>query len=903
MREKGQAGWFVKLAGVGIAVVAAVLVAGTWLMGQSAKQATDDAVRSVSMFYLDELAGRREQVVATNLGISIGELQTAIELMTPEDLSDMEHLRAYQARMKALYSLEKFAFVDEDGLIYTSLGTQDDIGDYGFDYLGISGPEISVKNLHGDDKKVIIAVPVDDLPFMGKTLKVCFMEIDMDRMLEGLSLQTDSDDATFCNLYTRDGAALTDMVLGGLASEDNLLDAMANAQFEDGYSLDGMVGDFRAGRSGVASFSYNGIQETLDYVPVEGTDWMLTYLIRESVISDQISDISDGIVSRSVLQTVLTALVLFAVFAAVMAQTRRSARIALESEKAEAEARVKQEEMEQRLALQERLLEQEQRRARQDRMITALASDYRSVYYVDLDADEGICYQADREIAAGMGTGAVAGERFGFREAFGRYAAERVAEEYRQGFLDFIAPESVRAGLAEQPVIAYRYLVERGGGESFEMLRMAGVRHAEDRDDGIVHAVGVGFTDVDRETRDQMAQSRALADALAAAEEASRAKTAFLSNMSHEIRTPMNAIIGLDSIALSEPGIPEKTRGHLEKIGDSAHHLLGLINDILDVSRIEAGRMTVSAESFSLPKLIEQVNAIIGSQCDGKGLDYRCRVDGDVGECYVGDEVKLRQALINVLGNAVKFTPAGGSVDFGVRRTARFEGRSTLRFTVSDTGAGIDAEFLPRLFDTFSQEDPATANAYGSTGLGMAITKSIVEMMNGDIQVESAKGEGTTFTITVTLLDSDEAPDAGAGAAPAGGAAGGAVDLAGRRVLVAEDMDINAEILQEILKARGIESERAENGRVAVEMFSASEPGRYDAILMDVRMPEMDGLAATEAIRALDRADAREVPIIALTANAFDEDVRKSLQAGLNAHLSKPVEPDVLFETLEALIG
>ncbi len=1033
MNKPGQTRWIMRFAAVGVAVVAVILIASTWFTGQSAKQATEDAVRSVSMFYLDELAGRREQVVATKLKTSIADLQTAVELMTADDLSDVEHLQEYQARMKKLYGLEKFAFVDENGLIYTSLGTQDNIADYDFDYQALTNPKTFVKDQGDGDKKVIIAVPVEGLSLEGKALKVCFMEIDMDRMLEDLSLKSDNNNVTFCNIYTRDGVALTDMILGGLASEDNLLDAMSHAQFKNGDSLDKIINDFKERRSSTVSFTYNGIQETLDYVPVEGTDWMLTYLIRESVISDQISDISDGIVSRNVTQTILTVLVLFAIFAVAIVQTRRRTQLAMENEQREAENRVKQEEMQQRIELQEKLLEQEKQRARQDKMITALASDYRSVFYVDLDADEGVCYQADPEIAAGMGTGDTPGERFGFHEAFEQYASKHVVEQYQAGFLDFIKPKSIRAGLAEQPIITFRYLIKRNGHESYEMLRMAGVRHAEDRDDGIVHAVGVGFTDVDNETRDQMAQSRALSDALAAAEEANKAKTTFLSNMSHEIRTPMNAIIGLDSIALGEPGVPDKTREHLEMIGDSARHLLGLINDVLDVSRIEAGRMSINAERFSFSRLIEQVNTIIGGQCNDKGLEYHCRLDGQVDDYYIGDDVKLRQALINVLGNAVKFTPAGGSVDFGVKRAAQFDGRSTLRFTIRDTGVGMDAEFIPHLFDTFTQEDEATTNSYGSTGLGMAITKNIVEMMNGDINVVSAKGEGTTFTITVTLLDSDSPTSvseydgglpenlnvlvvdddplaceharvvleevgiavqtvlSGAEAieavrlrharrepfnlilidwkmpemdgvetsrqirAIAGKesaiiiltaynwddvleeALGSGVDsfiakplfatsvleeftqalqkraekdglvqhrakLEGRHMLIAEDMDINAEILQQILKTREISSERAENGRIALDMFSSSEPGHYDAILMDVRMPEMDGLAATEAIRALNRPDAQSIPVIALTANAFDEDVQKSLQAGLNAHLSKPVEPDNLFETLESLI-
>ena len=545
--------------------------------------------------------------------------------------------------------------------------------------------------------------------------------------------------------------------------------------------------------------------------------------------------------------------------------------------------------------------------------------------------------------------------------------------------------------------------------------------------------IGV-FIDIteQQEMMQELAQQReSLSIALEEANQANKAKTAFLSNMSHEIRTPMNAIIGLDRIALNDPGISETTRAHLEKIGLSAQHLLGIINDILDMSRIESGRMTVKNEEFSFAKALAQVNTMISGQCSDKGIAYECRVKGPVDDYYVGDDMKLRQVMINILGNAVKFTPPGGTITFVVEAVSRFNGRSTLRFIISDTGIGMSQDFLPKLFDAFSQEDSSSTSRYGSTGLGMAITKSIVELMNGTIAVESEKHKGTTFTVTVTLTDcdhkstkdeetvlqphelcvlvidddpiacehaqlvlgqvgvncekassgseglqmakvrharresynlilvdwrmpdmdgvettrqiraavgnetpviiltsynwdeiADEAKAAGVDTFVAKPLFAGTVldefrevfkkknaklvretaDLKNRRILLAEDVAVNAEIMIMVLSMREMEVEHAENGRIAVEKFAASEPGYYDAILMDMRMPEMDGLEATRRIRAMTRSDAKSIPIIALTANAFDEDVQHSMQAGLNAHLSKPVVPDVLFETLEGLL-
>ncbi len=472
--------------------------------------------------------------------------------------------------------------------------------------------------------------------------------------------------------------------------------------------------------------------------------------------------------------------------------------------------------------------------------------------------------------------------------------------------------------------------------------------------------------------KEQIALNEQLRIALDAANQANVAKTAFLSSMSHEIRTPMNAIIGLDNIALKNPKLPPDTREHLEKIGGSARHLLGLINDILDMSRIESGRMTLKNEEFSFSGMLEQINTMINSQCQDRGLQYECRILSPVDDYYIGDDMKLKQVIINILGNAVKFTPAPGTVSFSVERTALFEGQSTLRFVMADTGIGMDKSYLPKIFEAFSQENESATNKYGSTGLGMAITKNIVEMMNGNISVESEKGVCSTFTVNVTLRNSarkgngankvilqnmkvlviDDDPVAcdharivmeeigiSVETVLSGKAAleniklkyarheaynlifvdwkmpeqdgievtreireKEAADLTGRRILVAEDMSINAEILQMTLEMQDVQSEIAQNGQIALEMFKSHPAGYYDAILMDMRMPVMDGLTATAEIRRCGTDDAKTIPIIALTANAFDEDVQRSLQAGMNAHLSKPIEADKLFATLGSLI-
>ena len=1025
MGEKKQKGLSRMILLTGIAVTV-ILVFGTLWMGQKSKKDSVDAAHSVSLLYLDELAGRRKQVVEDTLKNNIDRIETAVSLLTEEDLKDIGSLQSYQSRMKQLFSLERFAFVDENGHVYTAMGVQEDIDDYSFDYKNISGPEISVKNPDGDEKKVVIAIPVD-LELEGNKLVTCFMEINMDVMLKAISIQAQESESTYCNLYMKDGTALTNMVLGGQAAETNLLDALATTEFDKGYSLENVVSDFQNGKKGVVSFTYNGISETLSYVPVEGTDWLLSYLIRESVVKERISTVSDRLIRTSLLLSALMAAVLLTLFGVIDRQTRKASQAALERETAEAENRARREELEQRISLQEKLLQQERQQARMDNLIKALASDYKGVYYVELDKNDGICYLPHMDVAEGV----KAGEHYDYMAVTTAYAEAYVLPEYQEEFLEFTRPDVLKKGLESERVISYLYMVHRDGKDSYEMIRFAGVKNPEDKEGEKISSVGLCFTDVDAETRRTLAQNEALSAALISSEEANKAKTAFLSNMSHEIRTPMNAIIGLNNIAMNDEETPEKIKGYLVKIGESAEHLLNLINDILDMSRIESGRMTLRNEEFSFSGLLEAVNTMISGQCHEKGIDYQCYINGQVDDYYIGDNMKLRQVLINILGNAVKFTPAGGKVDFTVEKTAGYDGKSTLCFVMKDTGIGMSEEFLPHLFDTFSQENSSATNRYGSSGLGMAITKNIVEMMNGNIEVESTQGKGTTFTVYVTLLDSDridhdtevnpqdmcvlivdddpvaceharlvlekagiasetaesgaqaiemvslrharrqpynlilvdwkmpemdgvettrrirsivgnesaiiiltayrwddileEAMQAGvdsfiskpifanavleefSGALKKKNIRAGQerkkADLTGKRVLLAEDMQVNAEIMLMVLETRAMEADVASNGRIAVEMFAEKPEGYYDVILMDMRMPEMDGLEATRVIRAMDRADAKTIPIIALTANAFDEDVQRSMQAGLNAHLSKPVDPDNLFETLEGMIS
>jgi len=605
-----------------------------------------------------------------------------------------------------------------------------------------------------------------------------------------------------------------------------------------------------------------------------------------------------------------------------------------------------------------------------------------------------------------------------------KYANEHIPDEKRSAYLKFFDFKHITDALDHGEQVEETFLVREEGADRYKRMEFSYI----DRESGLLSLVQTDLTELQKT---QAEHEAALSVALTAAKQASSAKTNFLSRMSHEIRTPLNAIIGMDAIAAQNISNPDKVADCISKIGISARFLLSLINDILDMSRIESGKMLLKNDKFQFREFISSINSIIYNQARAKGLDYECVVSSEIAEVYIGDAMKLQQVLINVLGNAVKFT-AKGKISFDIHPMSGNGNQSVLRFTINDTGIGIREEFFSKIFDPFEQGDTSTTTAFGGTGLGLAITKNLLDLMDGTIQVRSIVGVGSEFTIDVPLtveeqiavfpvaglrfkdmhtliVDDDlmiceqtcnilgdigmhgewvttgqeavqkvqenfersrfydfilvdwkmpdmngiettrsirkivgpdvtiiiitaydwEAIEVEARAAGANmmiskpllkaslvsafeKAKGRereterreiSFDFTGHRVLIAEDNAINAEIAKALLEAKHFTVDQVSNGLKALERFTSNPVGTYDAILMDIRMPLMDGLQATINIRHWDREDARTIPIIAMTANAFDEDIEKSRAAGMNAHLSKPIEPDIMYATLERLIN
>ena len=995
----------------GGAVVAVILLITTIWTSTAARTSTNQAVAQVSEFYLEELAGRRAQVVSEELNNHFNYIDNALAVLDGTDLESQDTLRRFLGRVKQLYGVNKFALVDENGIVYTQHSTTSGLSRYPFLAQEVTEPVITMSSLYGARKQVILAVPVEGVFFQGAKIEVCFLQLNINEMLSSLTLQSGGNE-TYCNLYHRSGESLTGNNFGYLTSGHNLLTALKESEMDAGYSYEQLEDDFNTGRMGQISFRYQGLHEDLCYVPVEGTSWMLTILIRDNVINDQISSISSSMMSRGVIQIAITVAAMLGVSIALIAQYRRSARILLTREKADGD----------RIRAAYAQIEREQ--TAMDLIHAAMGSGHWTMEF-DEDANMVSCTWSDV-----------------FRNMLG-YESEEDFPNLLESWSELLHDED-----RERVLRAYWAAVgDYTGGTTYDVEYRLLTRHAgwrwfhsagrlSRREDGSpITFVGL-FMDIDdaRTMAIQLEQQKAdLQDALAAAQHANRAKTTFLNNMSHDIRTPMNAIIGFTSLAAAHIDNTEQVQDYLAKITTSSNHLLSLINDVLDMSRIESGKMKIDEKETSLPEIMHDLKTIVQSDISSKQLEFYIDTADVVNEHVLCDKLRLNQVLLNLLSNAMKFTMPGGIVSVRVTQIgAASDGWASYEFQVKDTGIGMSQDFLAHVFDPFERERTSTVSGIQGTGLGMAITKNIVDMMDGSISVTSEVGKGSVFTVSLRLrtcsgpvrqeeipqlkglralvADDDfntcssvtkmlstvgmrpdwttsgkeavlrtklawdqgdeyaafiidwlmpdmngvevvrrirtiigeekpiiiltaydwsdieeEARAAGVTAfcskpiflselrelleAPFAppvqnqAASAAPISFEGKRILLTEDNELNQEIAVEILQSSGFMVDVVDDGKAAVECMEAAQPGQYDLILMDIQMPIMDGYQAARHIRALDRPGISDIPIIAMTANAFDEDRMAALEAGMNGHIAKPIDVPKLMEVLQELLA
>lgn len=401
-------------------------------------------------------------------------------------------------------------------------------------------------------------------------------------------------------------------------------------------------------------------------------------------------------------------------------------------------------------------------------------------------------------------------------------------------------------------------------------------------------------------------RQRKVRAALETAQHASRAKSDFLSRMSHEIRTPMNGIIGMTAIARLSVDNPVKLIDCLDKIDLSSSYLLALINDVLDMSRIESGKLEITSDDFCLRTLLDNLTVMYSAQAAQKGINYETIIQREIPGTIYGDSLRLNQILANLISNALKFTPQNGTIRLIVSCQPGAEDGAMFHFQVSDSGCGIEKQNLDKIFEAFEQENSSVSHTYGGTGLGLSIVKKLAVLMDGTVRVESQPGAGSTFTVElpfkVPQQDSEQPSTLQIQENSPQTSLPGSYDFKGKHILLAEDNEINREIATILLMTTGASLDAVVNGQEAVDRFAESSNGYYDLILMDIQMPVMDGYEATSRIRAMNRPDALKVPIFAMTANAFTEDIEKSRAAGMNAHLSKPLNISLIYEQISKVL-
>ena len=825
-----------------LAVLAALLLSvGIWTSFVVFTDFMEHTIYEESTAHLTEIYHQANQTLYNKVSLNWGVMRMWAPYL--ESAQSDADVCSFLAQAKGEYHFTDFFFVSRDGS-YVALDGERGYLDLGrtLSQLILEQQPIVANSVVPDKPEIMVfAVPTEKGSYQGFDYEAIAVTYNNRDLVDSLKISAfEGHGSTFAVLP--DGRVVLDSSSADMRGVHNILAMLKNSAGFTAEQVDALQDSFASGESGNLEFSINGVSYYMVYGSASFQNWTILGIAPKSVVNANMNRLQ---YTTMAVMSGTTGMLAVAALLLVVQNNRQKLR-----------------KKDQQLLAREELFSNLSRNV--DDVFLMIDTETRKVEYVSPNVQRilGLSPEAVQEdlyvlYPAGDDSGASRLENLMQME-------QGVQQEWEREFVNQETGEP-------------RYIHVTGFINDVQGARKC-------------------IVDLSDRTGEHQT-TLAVEAALEVAEKASKAKTDFLSNMSHDIRTPMNAIIGITTLMKNELHQPEKLAEHLAKLETSGQLLLGIINDILDMSRIESGKTTLNVEKMNLPQQISQLDSVIRQQAGQRRQTFMVNTLVQH-ENVLADPNRLNQVLMNILSNAVKYTPTGGHIRLKVEELTHTEHYAKYRFVVQDDGIGMSEDFQKTLFDPFTREEKSGINKVQGTGLGMAITRSIVDLMGGSISVESATGKGTRFEVVLELpidIEADTAqkvqalPEEDDAVSP----------LSGMKFLCAEDNALNAEILQMLLETKGASCTICSNGQEIVDAFASVRPGEYDMILMDVQMPVMDGLEATRRIRNGENPLGRTIPILAMTANAFLEDMQKSKEAGMDEHLSKPVDISALEQTVK----
>lgn len=759
------------------------------------------------------------------------------------DIEDIEH---FLVKWKKEWHFTEFYFLN-DNCQYLSAS-----GRTGYLELGNAWNSLVVEkqnvvvdgSLPGSDEVMFFAIPVNESSMEGFEYGSIAVSYNTEDINKELGVTAFADKTSSYIVY-----ANGDTVLQATGSDDigrNIFYYLRNAEFTEG-SLDDFIDDMKTGDNGELVFTLNDEQYYLVYLPVGFEDWVLTSMVPLKVADSNIADIQKMTVIMAADISVLLLLI-----AVIVLYTYYRKYVSYKNHEIE----------------------------RRDMLFSIMSKNLDDVYIMLSWGDwEKLYISSNMERILGVKN-----------EKNTNLCKIYKLLEKKGEVPEWSELKKIKTGES----VINEYWIKPQNSNEYKLFKQSCYHLDNGRDNVMV--IILSDRTYEQEIRNH------IEEALHTAEAANSAKSRFLSNMSHDIRTPMNAIVGFSQLLLRHDSQPEKVRKYAEKIVVSSQHLLGLINDVLDMSKIESGKTSLNLSNVSLADVVVEIDSIIRPQTKLRNQTFVIKSDEAELGYIKADKIRLNQILLNILSNAVKYTPEGGSITFEIKGTKHTGSQfAHYSFIISDNGIGMSSEYIKDIFKPFTREESSVVENIQGTGLGMPITKSLVDLMGGTINIDSIKGEGTTFEVMLefSIPVMEEFHEF---KMEQNHNEGGTGVLEGKHFLVAEDNVMNAEMLKELLRTEGATCDFAKDGRSVVNIFSKSSPGQYDMIFMDVQMPNMDGYEATRAIRQLEHPDAKNIPIVALTADAFTKDVNSAVESGMNGHIAKPVDVERIKNIVGSLV-